>query len=299
MQTVSIKLFEDAFAFTMKMKRFSNRRQGNLSGVDVGADKSRFKLTKKLIECPELDAIVEYQTELYNWATKRSVPSFFREGVYLVKKSMAEEFNAKLEAGAIRLQTELVPALLRAYPEAIEAAREALNGQFSILDYPGQFEMAARFGIEWNWITVGVPDDLPLELRKAEAEKITAQFKDAETQIMSALREGFAEIVSHVTDRLTPGESGKDKTFRNTLFENLTEFIETFNARNLVNDSQLAEMVTKANEILAQVKGLAGEKAEAVRDNAMLRERMAQQFAELKGKVEVMEKPGRKFDFSE
>lgn len=303
MQTVNIDLFKDAFAFTMKLKRFSNRRQGNLSGVDVGADKSRFKLTKKLIESKELDAITEYQTELYTWATGRSVPSFFRDGVYLVKKSMAEEFNAKLEAGVYKLQNELVPAMLATYPEAIEAARQALNGQFSISDYPQNGEMASRFGIEWNWIAIGVPDDLPLELRKAEAEKITAQFKDAEEQIMTALREGFAGIITHVTDRLTPGSNGKDKIFRDTLFADLTEFVGTFNARNLINDTQLEAMVGKANEILAQVRGLAGDdaasKAQAIRDNESLRARIAQQFADLKGKVEVMEKPGRKFDFSE
>lgn len=304
--SVDAEIFRRAVCFTMTMRRFSNRRQGDVSKVREASGDSltvnRFKLSKKLIESPEFDAIVEFQGKLYKWATMRSTPSFFKEGIYLVKNEMVPEFEARLNEAVKELRDVLIPEFVAAYPGQIEEARQALNGQFNIQDYPRVQDVPNRFGIEWNWISFGVPENLPAELRAAEAAKISARFAEAEAQIMEALRSGFAETLAHVSERLTVEPGGKPKVFRDTLFEELTEYIGTFNARNLANDKELGSMVEKAQAILARVNGGdAGEKARNIRDAASMREQTAKAFAEMREAVNGMigEKPVRKFDFSE
>lgn len=309
MQQVNVSLFKNAVAFTMTMKRFSNRRQGSVgallkdkdaSGAETATDKKRLKLSKQLIDSPEYDAIAAYQAEVYQYLTMRSVPSFFKDGLYLVRLSEVENFEAKLKEAKEKLALQLVPALVDAYPNQIDEARIALNGQFNIKDYPLTSELPARFGVEWNWIAFGVPDELPAELRAAEAAKIEKQFKEAEVQIMDALREGFAGIVSHVADRLDTKPGEKKKIFRDTLFADLTKFVATFSARNLVNDTALAELVTTAQGILAQVRGdTVEDKAQNARDNEGLRASTAEKFAAMRTAVDqmIIDKPARKFDF--
>lgn len=298
-ETVDIDLLRNSVAFTLTMRKFSNRRSGDMAHINVEADKSRLKLTKQLIVSPELDRISEFQAELYKWVTMRSVPSFFKEGLYLVKLNMIEAFEAKLAGAVEELDNALVGNLIAAYPAQIDAARVALNGQFQQDDYPSCSEMRKRFGISWNWLAFGVPETLPAELRAAEEAKIKESFLQAEIEIRAALREGFAEIISHVTDRLTVKPGEKAKIFRNSLFENLTEFIGTFAARNLVDDGELAAQVAKAQEILAQVRGdKPADQATLVRDSEELRRRTSEAFAGLKSEVEkiIISRPSRQFD---
>lgn len=313
MTTIDAELFRRAVCFTLTFRKFSNRRRGNVDKVktteqnEMGAteeralDKKRFKIIKTLLESPELNAISEYQGTIYKWVTNRSNPSHFKEGIYLVKNELVPTFEAKLREAVDKLNNELVPALMEVYEAQIDEARIKLGSQFNYQDYPRKQDLPARFGIEWNWIAFGVPENLPEELRRAEADKIAAQFREAETEIMTALRAGFAEIVSHVADRLTVSD-GKAKTFRNSLFTDLTEFIETFSSRNLVDDKELGDMVTKAREIIAQVQGNSpGEKAEYIRDASVMRATVGEKFSAMRKAVEAMvaNVPTRKFEFDD
>jgi len=303
-KTVDVNLFRDAVAFTMTLRKWGNRRSGDMAKVEMDASKSRFKLSKQLVESPELDAINQHQGEVYKWCLERSVPSFFKDGLYLVRLSEVENFEAKLKEETAKMQA-LIKDFCDAYPKRKDEARAALNGQYREDDYPTVEDMPGRFSITWNWIAFGVPENLPAELRASEAAKIEQQFKDAETEIMSALREGFGKIVKHVTDRL--GEETKDgekkpKIFRDTLFEDMTTFVTTFSARNLVNDTELEKCVKAAQSILANVSGGdAKSKAQVIRDSSQLRAQTAEAFTLLKSAVDktIADKPQRKFNFDD
>lgn len=314
MTTIDAEIFRKAVCFTVTFRKFSNRRRGRVENVkseettelgakaDKSLDPKRFKITKKLIDSPQLDAISEYQRKLYEWICNRSNPSHFKEGIYLVKNDLVPAFESKLRAALEELHNTYVPALLEQYEAQIEQARIDLGSQFNASDYPRPQDLPARFGIEWNWIAFGVPENLPEELRKAEADKIAAQFREAEVEIMTALRSGFCEILSHVTDRLTVPAGEKPKTFRNTLFADLTTFIETFSARNLCDDKELGKMIEQAHKILAEVQGESAEaKADFIREASIMREKAGAQFASMRKAVDEMiaNTPTRRFEFDE
>lgn len=293
-----MELFRNACAFTLTMRKWSNRRKGDISKVIVDADKARLKISKTLIESPELDTIKEFTSGLYKWCCERCNPSCFKDGIYLVKISEVPKFEDRLNKGQAQLMNDLVPAFLEAYPKQIEASRAILNEQFDSEDYPSIEKMRETFGISWNWIAFGVPDNIPAELREAESKKIEAQFKEAEVEIMAALREGFSKVVAHVSERLTEVPGEKKKIFRDSLFEDLSSFIENFSARNLVNDTALESLVNQAKGILTQVRGdNPKEQAQVVRDSEEMRAKTAEAFAAMRVAVDatIMDKPGRKF----
>jgi hypothetical protein len=316
--SLNINLFKDAVAFTLTNRRWGNRRQGDVktlirnvqngdSAPPTAEEVKRvkqLKLSKQLVTSKTYDAILAHQAEVYTWCMKHCVPSFFKEGIYLVRASEVDSFEKTLTTALNKLNNDLVPAFLKTYQNDVDEAKKNLTplGMFNKNDYPSVDELRVRFGIEWNWISFNVPENMPENVRKAEVLKIEQQFKDAETKISLALAEGFQGILDHIVDRLESQSDGKEKIFRDSLFEDLTDFVSTFNSRNLVNDTGLAALVEKAEGVLRQVAGTdTGMKAKTVRDSLTIKQMTAKAFETIKQAVSesIVEKKSRKFDFNE
>lgn len=303
-RTVDLNRFKNAVGFTATFSCWGNSRKANLAKMRASADnaddnkaKARLKLSKVLIVSAEYEAIKSFLAELRAWVYTRTVPSFFKEGFQLCGLEGIADIERRFKkAIQVDLPT-LVDNFLEAYPQQIEEARAALDpaGQFNRADYPGTDEMRRFFAINYNWVAFTVPDQLPPELRQQEQEKLERQFADAGEQIKTALRAGFAELIAHATERLTVQPGDKPKVFRDTLVGNISEFIETFNSRNLMNDIDLAQLVNKAKEVL---QGVTPQK---LRDDEGIKINVAQQFEAIKGTLSTMivEKPSRKFELEE
>lgn len=258
------------------------------------ADPKRFKHSKQIIVSELYDDIVSFQNEVNSMVKRYSMPSFIFPGVVAVANAGVEGLDNSLRESAEKLPP-LVAKLTEAWPNLVEEARQALNGQFNERDYLPPKDVARRFAIRWQWIAFDVPEGLPPELRKAEAKKLQERFAAAQEEILIALRTGFADIVAAAVDRLTVAPGEKPKIFRNSLVDNFREFFETFPQRNLMDDKELAAVVEQAKGLLANVG------PNALRDSARLREKVATELAKVKGNLDKMitERAGRRFDFSE
>lgn len=81
-----------------------------------------------------------------------------------------------------------------------------------------------------------------------------SQIDEFRENSVSILREKFRELVEHVQERLTPGEDGQRKIFRNSLVTNLREFVSDFQALNITNDTELAEQVHRVGLLMEGVE---------------------------------------------
>jgi len=121
------------------------------------------------------------------------------------------------------------------------------------------------------------------------------QFEVAQQEITTALREGFAEIVGAMVDRLTVAPGEKQKIFRDSLVENFSEFFNTFNQRNIMEDADLASVVEKAKALLAGVT------PDKLRSNSEMREKIRTDMQSVKASLDTMlvERASRKFTLEE
>lgn len=295
MQTVQTDFLKDCAALTLTIRAWGNRRQGDMDKVSTDADKTRLKLAKQLIVSKEYEAVVSYLNETRAWILGRTMPfPGFKKGIYLARLSTVTMVEKELPKRIAELN-KLVAAFVAAYPAQVQDAEQKLNGQFKASDYPTSNELFSRFGVSWNWLAFTVPENLPAEIREAEAKKLEAKFADAGEEILIALREGFQKLVSHAVERLTVAPGEKEKVFRDTLIGNIQEFIETFSARNLMNDADLESLVSKAKGVLTGVT------PDALRDNASLRDKTRTAFETVKTELDkmIVERPSRKFSFDE
>lgn len=265
-----------------------------VSGSDVletDADVALLKVSKQLLDSPELDAIKKADTKMRSWLYNTCLP--YDMGIQLLPVGLIEQAQAKMQEYATE-RADLVDAFVTAYPSLIESASQHLKSLYSTGDYPSVDAIRAKFIFEWQYISFGVPGQLKgisSALFQAEQEKAAQQMQAATDEITALMRQSLFEMVSHLQEKLTPGDDGKPRILRESAVKNLTDFLDTFDMRNVTDDKALAEQVAKARELLG------GTSATTLRSSDLFREKIRKGMEgiteALGGMVEA--KAGRKF----
>lgn len=290
---IKFDLLERATLFTLSLHMWRNRKKADILKIQTDADKSRISASKKLIEAKEYDDIRTYLNELKGWCMARCMPSYIKDGIYVVALTEVEKFNAKIAEAKTRLASDFVPKLVAVWPAKVAESEQKLKSLYDEDDYPTNGRLERSFGIDHSWITFSVPQNLPESVKREEAEKLRAKYEQAQQEMVAALRLGFQELMAHAIERLAVKPGEKPPVIRKSLLENFDEFFETFNARNLMEDEELEKAVEQAKGILA------GQTAESLKD---ARQQLAGSFAKVKEHVDklVQEAPTqRMFDFDE
>lgn len=236
----------------------------------------------------------------------RALPSKIKEGLFVVRKDLVQSFEDDLRADLATLAGTHIPAVQGDYAAAKSRAEKTpvkqggLGPLYREADYPTVEDFCGLFGLEWQWLALGVPEDLPAALRAEAAEKLEKQFTEAAEEVKNALRVGFQELIAHATEKLTSAPGEKPKIFRDTLIGNIAQFCEVFDSRNLMNDTELEALVTKAKAVLQGDNGETMD-AERLRKFANVRENTAKQFAEIGAALEGMItiQTSRKFELTD
>lgn len=319
----SIAIFKNCVLFRLKIQCFGNRRKGELSDEavvqiigpasygqsveerekQIGSAKRRLKLGKALIQSEEFDKIKEFQSATRdNLLSRYCNRSFIDEGLYAVKADVVPKVEAEIRNADLQLQNELVPAFVAVYPVKVAEARKVFNGQFREKDYPTAEQLPGLFGFTYRWVQLDVPEGLPPEIREQEEKKLRETYAQAQEAIQGALWSEFSKFLEHITDRLEPGPDGKRKTFRDTLFTDLSQFVEAFGNRNAFNDEKLGALVAQTQAAIASIGGKTpAEAATMMRDFEGLRDKTAVVFSKVKAEVDktIAEMPRRAFNFEE
>lgn len=305
MQSVNVELFRTCVAFSLRMRKWNIRRKASIEDIQTKAEKNMLRMSKLLIAPPqskdgepknpdEYDQIVSHQGETRTRIAAMSVPSFFQKAISLVRQDAIERIEAYLKKRE-KEHEELVLRFVQVYPQRIREAEPRLKDQFDPKDYPMVTQLPGLFGMSWNWIAFGVPDDLPKELFEIEKAKAEKMWSEASDQITLCLREGWKELIDAAVERLTPVPGEKPKIFRDSLIGNIIDFMDTFSSRNITNDQQLGDLIEKARGILTGIQ------PNDVRKNEDVRKKLADSFSGIQQTITGMitDMPARKFDFSD
>jgi len=236
----------------------------------------------------------------------KALPSKIKEGLFVVRKDLVQEFEDKLREALVQLESHYIPLVAGDYEDAKSRAKDTpvkqggLGPLYREADYATCNDFCKAFGLEWQWLALGVPDDLPAALKAEAQAKLETQFAEAAEEVKIALRVAFQELIAHATEKLTVTPGEKPKVFRDTLIENIHAFIESFQARNIMNDQQLAGLVDQARIVLMGKEG-DGLGANKLRKFANVREDTRAQFAEIQRQLDGMleTEAKRRFNLSE
>ena len=306
---VQAELMRTNVMFTMSRRGWSGsckvKGQDKEDKVQVEADKRRLGISKTLIDCPEFDAIWDKMGEIYQWVSWHSMPAI-RKGFYFVKREVVHngskvnniELYEAMIAGANRvIHDTLVPAFIAVYDKAIEAARASkddggLGNLFNPDDYPEAEELREWYSIEYSWLTWDVASMLPPEVAERENQKLQREFEDVRNEAREFLRTGFATFLRQAVERLQGVGEFSGKMFRNDALNTFNQFVDTFNSRDITNDTDLSGLVEQIRGIMRTFPD-----AGSIRDSAQLRDEYVRQFGAVSDQFSTMiiNKPKRKF----
>ena len=294
-QNLGQDLAQKTVCVKVRLGRIGNTRKVSSSQVEVDTDKSLIRVSKHLLDSKELRAIISFDGEVRRYLYDTCLP--FEAGIHLCPLALLEQMEAKLREFAVAREG-LVQAFLNAYPLLCQEASQRLRSLYNPSDYPPGDYVAQQFTFSWQYISFGVPDQLreiSTRIWQDEREKAAQVMAEAGREIQQVLRTAMAELVTHMRDRLKEGPDGKPLKFKESTVSKLAEFLDTFQFRNVTDDTELATLVEKARELLKGVD------SEDLRSTAHLRARVQQGMAEIAGQLDTMvvKKGTRKFRMEE
>lgn len=331
---VNLEKFRDTVLFSVGIRRWNNRAQvkdmtslqayleqleaekradaGETSGEAKAAvllASDRVKSSKVLIKSKAYDELCRAMNDIKAWTMARSMPSYFRAGMFVVKSNQVGAVETELRKRVTTLEGPEGPLekFLAGYEADVERSRTApvkqggLGPLFRQTDYPVVDELRKCFSLEWFWLALGVPENIPDSLREEAGEKFKRRLSDAADEIENALRSEFVSLLEHAEERLTTPPGEKPRVFRDSMIGNLIEFVNLFDSKDVFSDKRLADIVNKTKAVLLDDKGDSKIAPSKLREYASVRDAAKQTFANLKNEVAALieEKPGRLFDFSE
>ncbi|MGD0009843.1 MAG: DUF3150 domain-containing protein [Terriglobia bacterium] len=204
-QTVFIKLH---------LGLLGNSRKVSSSQVAVVADKALIRVSKTLLDSPELRAIRTLDGDIRHFLYDMCLP--FEVGIHLLPLGLVETVDERLHEFKYK-RGELVESFLSAYPRLCQEAAGRLRTLYNPADYPPVDDVRSRFTFGWQYVSYGVPEQLreiSAQFFQEEREKAVVAMSEACSEIQQVMRASLLELVSHLRDRLGDQPDGKPQRLR-------------------------------------------------------------------------------------
>lgn len=223
---------------------------------EAGFDYKRHTVVQKLFGKDYLSPLVSQRAEFFAWLERHAVrSSLLGSGFYLVPHSLIPMVIEKIEAMTTE-RNELIDEFEGKYEDAQKEAKLKLGIHFDPSRYPDFSEVRSKFDMYFRWQDVNPAAALKTINKAAyerEVENAKIDWESTFEDIRFGLRAGFTDLTLGFAEAMGNDEAGKPKVFHASKVEKLRDFLETFEARDLTNDDELASLAKQAKELISTV----------------------------------------------
>jgi hypothetical protein len=249
-------------------------QQKEQAAESFGAEGDYLSAGKKLLDTahPAYKAVTAVRGRIASYWRGVSLP-YPEPGIRLIRQDDVGAFNVQMTTLRQELD-DAVRELNRHFSELVSAARQRLGTLFNPADYPES--LMGLFAVTWEFPSVEPPDylrQLSPELYRQESQRVAARFNEAVQLAEQAFIEELSALISHLTERLSGGDDGRPKIFRDSAVENLTEFFERFRHLNIGSSQELDSLVDGAQRVIRGVE------PQDLRESRNLRQHISTQLA--------------------
>lgn len=263
--------------------------------VETTADASELRHQKRLIDSPELDAIRSQDGFMIRHLESKSCN--YDKATRFLPKSEAGQVVRAMEAYRTIRRPSLVAKFMKVY-RALEAQdftplAVALGDQFDRGDYPNSDSVEQGFSFEYNLREVGniVLSGLPDFIVAQEIEKDKQKRAVAIIEWRDTMRFAGQKAVEALFEALKPQIDGKKRKLYDSTVENLQEFLNTYNTRDLAGDTEYQQTVVEP--LRAIMKGVSMDK---IRHSENLKAYIVKQVEGIRKNAGILvQATGRKF----
>lgn len=233
----------------------------------TAADAGQFK--KNLMAGTTLRKdIADFAASCRTWHNTRTLPWADR-GARLLPTSLFLDYKA--EANKRREQFDHMTAyFLKEYPNLRAQAQQNLGAMYKASDYPGDNEVASKFGFRMVFTPLPEAGDFRLDLPAQDLADMRASYdaalEDRLAEAMQSQWDKMHTLLTGMVSKLAEPEGGEDKRrWHGSFISNVHDMCGLLTHLNVANDPQLEEARRKLE---AAVRGV---DIDDLKDNAGVR----------------------------
>jgi hypothetical protein len=250
--SVEANVFELGTLVILETKVWNATKKVPASRVIEGVETKWVNASKKLIDQARLKDIKTIRGQARHYIEAVSLP-FPIYGMAFVPKASVPKVEARLSEYRAEFE-QLADAFSEGYEEYIDEAKGELGELFSETDYPQSIR--SRFSMQWKFLEMQVPGKLKKispEVYEQEMRKFQEMMEDAQQTAVLALREGFMEVISQLTNAITGKLDGRPRTIQQRSLQKIEKFFESFQEKNVFKDKELQKVIEQARDIVADI----------------------------------------------
>jgi len=252
-------------------------------GLTYNADARFVTAGKKLIDVRHEDfrRLTSLRNRIVQYWRGLTLP-YVEPAIRLIRQADIDPFVQTM-TGFRQELIESESALNAAYEQIKSDARNRLGRLYNPDDYP--FEIRGLFHVEWDFPSIEPPNYLARiapEIYQQEQERVARRFEQAVQLAEQAFISEFSKLVAHLTERLSGGEGGEPKVFRDSAVNNLVDFFDRFRHLSVRSSEQLDRLVQQAQDLIRGVE------PQDLRDNDLLRRQVSVSLAGVQSVLDGM-----------
>jgi len=275
----------------MGITRCLTAQQKEELGARQTVDVKMITASRKILDQshPVMRKISGIRTQIRRTWMDSTLP-YVESGIRLLPRPDLRRFHEQMSQHKVSLQ-EANRELQEDYDHLREDAKRRLGNLYDPADYPASIN--GLFDLNWFIMEIQPPQylmKLDPELYRDEQARVQEKFREAVDLAEQAFLTEFASLVEHLTERLTAGENGERKVFRDSAVANLLEFIDRFKHLNVGSHPDLDRLVEQTRQMIQ------GTPPQSLRDQSGLRQTVATQLSAVTAELDglMVSRPRRR-----
>jgi len=245
------------------------------------ASKELTNVTKKLIDCEELSAVVKFGANARNIHYSMTMP-WSDMGQRIVTTQQYFKYHEVMT----ELQQEfdrLTQAFLEVYDYEVTEMQLKLGDMWNRDEYPTADAIRDRFRMRISYMPLPDAGDWRIDIQNEAQQQLTQQYEQYyNNQIQSAMNDLWHKLHDNLTTlvrQLDYDADGKRNRVYDTVFDRAHELVEMLSTCNVTGDSQMEAMRQRLDTALYGLTADAVKRDDTLRDTA--REKVKDAIANL------------------
>ena len=216
----------------------------------TGAKRGTHRGSKKIINCPEHDALEQCGDDFYQYTAKATAAWDYGEPLLPMSRYNAfstEEIRVMHPDTGI-FYKELKPAFLAAYPAAVRQAQIDMGSAFDPSLYPSVQELERSIQMTVVYKPIGDKEDFRLDVPAQALDEMKSRYeKDRQRSMQTMADKLWVRLLKPLTNMskmLDYDDKGKPRNghFQGTLVSNVLEIVDLLKDCNFNNDPDMARV---------------------------------------------------------
>ena len=248
-------LSEKAMLVHLSISRWTARSKDRTAGEDISQQKkAEADVANVWVQLVPKDKMREVQRsggEVRKIWIKYTLP-WMDDGIRILPSDLYVKFSGEIKK-AISEDQKAVVKFAKRFPDLVATAPERLGVFINDNPLPDVNQIKDKFGVRLNYMPMPTSGDFRCQILDSEAEKIKADIEqNVQNATFDAMHSIWTRLDEMVTNIATTLKEPK-KIFRDSLINNLKEYVELIPQLNLTGDSELEKIRQEAKSKLTKL----------------------------------------------